>query len=357
MNKLKPAQAKIKRATTQKPVVTDAQEAQERVTNESVSRHRDEVLSKGRRFKYPFRHSKHRVAIISIGVVVAAVVLLGSFTAGQLYRKQSTSNFTQSVTSILPFPVAKVNGDYTSYESYLFELGSSLHWQEKYGTTDLKSPDGKRQIDYLKRSALDKAMTNTIAHVLAEKNDISVSAKEVEDVVARIKANGGDLGQILGESFDFTEDELRRYIKDNILRQKVARDLDTEAPKRAAAILSEIRSGKPFADAAKASSEDLETKQLGGDIGVVERGRANLPQEVSAKLFQLQPGQVSDVIKTSSDYFIVTVTEKVDENRVKVAVIRVKVKDMTQYLKEYREQKKVKEYIKLNEVTTEDQAL
>lgn len=355
MNKLKQAQAKTKRAN-QKPVITEP-DVQERVTNESVSRHRDEVLSKGRQFKYPFQHSKHRVAIISIGVVIAAVVLLGSFTAGQLYRKQNTSNFTQSVTSILPFPVAKVNGTYTSYESYLFELGSSLHWQEKYGTTDLKSPDGKRQIDYLKRSALDKAMTNTIAHVMAKKNNISVSDKEIDDVVARIKANGGDLGKILGESFDFTEDELRRYIKDNILRQKVARDLDTEAPKRAANVLNEIRSGKPFADVAKASSEDLETKQLGGDVGVVERGRANLPQEVSEKIFQMQPGQVSDVIKTSSDYFIVTVTEKVDENRLKVAIIRIKVKDMTQYLKQYRDEKKVKEYIKLNEVTTEDQAL
>ena len=101
-------------------------------------------------------------------------------------------------------------------------------------------------------------------------------------------------------------------------------------------------------------SEDLETKQLGGDIGVVEKGRANLPPEVSDKVFQLQPGQVSDVIKTSSDYFIVTVTEKVDENRAKVSIIRIKVKDMTQYLKEYREQNKVKEYIKLQQSTTEE---
>jgi hypothetical protein len=40
------------------------------------------------------------------------------------------------------------------------------------------------------------------------------------------------------------------------------------------------------------------------------------------------------VIATSSDYFIVTVTEKVDETRAKVAIIRISVKDMGQYLKE-----------------------
>lgn len=342
--------AKAKKPTT--PVSEEAPH-KKRVTNDSVSQHRDAILSKGRQFKYPFHRSKHRVAIISLIVVAIALLVLGTITGVQLYKRQSISDFTHSVTSVLPFPVAKVDGSYTSYESYLFELSSSLHWQEKYGTTDLKSPDGKRQIDYLKRSALDKALTNTIAHTLAKKNGVTVGDDEINKVVERIKISGGDLNKILGESFNFNEQELRRYIKDNILRQKVAHKLDTEAPKRAAKILAEIRTGKPFADVAKASSEDLETKQLGGDIGVVEKGRANLPVEVSDVIFKLQPTQVSEVIATSSDYFIVTVNEKVDENRVKVSIIRIKVKDMTQYLKEYREQNKVKEYIKLSEVTTE----
>lgn len=349
MNKPK-VLAKLKR---QKPAPSELEEGNSRVTNDTVAKHRDEMLSKGRRFKYPFHRSKHRVAIISIIVVVVAIALLGAFTTLQLYRWQNTSDFTKSVTSIFPFPVAKVNGSHTPYESYLFELTSSIHWQEKYGTTDLKSPDGKRQIDYLKRSALNKAMTNTIATNLAKKNNISVNEKEIDDVVARIKSSGGDLNQILGESFDFTESELRRYIKDNILRQKVAKQLDKDAPRRAQNMLTELKSGKPFAEVAKTSSEDLETKQLGGDIGVVERGRANLPSEVSNVIFKLQPGQTSDVISTSSDYFIISVTEKIDENRVRVSVIRVKSKDMGKYLGEYRKQNKVNEYIKLRTVESQ----
>jgi hypothetical protein len=338
------------------PDAAPAEEVAARVTNDTVSHHRDEILSKGRQFKYPFHRSKHRIAIISILLVAAALVLLGSFMGLELYRWQNTSDFSRSVTKILPFPVAKVNGSLTSYESYLFELDSSLHWQEKYGTTDLKSPDGKRQIDYLKRSALDKALTNTIAHTLAKKNKISVDGKDVDVVIARIKAGGGDLNQILGEQFDFTESELRRYIQDSLLRQKVARALDKEAPKRAQTILDQIKGGKSFAAAASESSEDLETKQLGGDIGVVEKDHANLPQEVATKLFELKPGETSDVISTSSDYYLITMTEKVDENRAKASIIKIKVKDMEQYLKEYRDQKKVKEYIKLNPVATVDQA-
>lgn len=327
--------------------------APQRVTNDTVSDHRDAILSRGRRFKYPFHRSKHRIAIISFILVFVALLVLSLITGLQLYRRQSTSDFTYRVTQIIPFPVAKVDGNTTSYESYLFELKSSLHWQEKYGTTDLKSPDGKRQIEYLKRSALDKALTNTIARSFADKENINVEEKEIDDVVARIKASGGNLSQILGENFDFTESELRRYIKDSILRQKVARQLDKDAPKRAEAALAQIRGGRAFSEVATELSEDLETKPLAGDIGVVDKDHANLPAEVVDVVFKLKVGEVSDVISTQNDYFIVSATEKVDEKRAKVSIIRIRVKDMSQYLEDYKKQNKVTEYIKLENVTTE----
>lgn len=342
------ALAKLKRSASKKPEPPKTEVSS--VTNNSVSHHRDEILQKAQKFKYPFHRSKHRIAIISISVVVAAVVLLGSFMVLRLYRWQSTSDFTRRVTKILPFPVANVNGERTSYESYLFELNSSIHWQEKYGTTDLKSPDGQRQIEYLKRSALDKAMTNTVAGSLAKKNNVSVSSEEIEAVVARIKAGGGNLDQILSEQYNFTESELKRSIKNSILQRKVAHELDKDAPKRAEAVLAQIKGGAAFSEVAKNSSEDLETKQLAGDIGVVDRNHANLPEEVTAAIFKLQPNQPSEVISTSGDYFIVQVTEKVDENRARVSLIRIKVKGMSEYLEEYREQEKVKEYIKLESV-------
>ncbi len=86
---------------------------------------------------------------------------------------------------------------------------------------------------------------------------------------------------------------------------------------------------------------------------MVGRDHANIPTEVADKLFQLKQGEVSDVISTSSDYFIVSATEKIDENRMRVALIRIKAKDMSEYLKEYRSQKKVSEYIKLPLITSQ----
>lgn len=330
------------------PEVESAPKSPKAVTNNTVSHHRDEILQRARQFKYPFHRSKHRVAIISIGVVAAALLLLGTVTGLQLYKWQSTSGFTYSVTKIIPFPVAKVGDSLVRYETYLFELGYILHWEERFGTTDLKSPDGQRKVEYSKQLSLERAMVNAIAEDLAKEHDITVSEEEVTEVVEGLGALGGaDVEKIVNEQFGLTIDGYRRLKASEILRAKVARTLDEEAPKRAEKVLAEIKGGAEFAEVAKKSSEDAETKQMGGDIGVVEKGRANLPKEVSEVIFKLEPGQVSDVISTANDYFIVTMTERVDENRARVSMIRIRVKDMNQYLKEYREQGKVKEYITL----------
>lgn len=343
MKKFLPAKLKT---VKKQPVVDNRPKTPEQVTTDSVSKHRDEVLNKGRKFKYPFQHSKHRVAFTSVAVVLTSLIVLSLFTGYQLYRRQSTSEFTAQVTRIIPFPAAKVNGNFTSYESYLFELRPSLYWLEQYGTTDLQSPDGKRQIDHYKKVSLDRAMTNTIASDLAKQNNITVEESEIDAAVNRVESLGGNLDQVIAEAYNYDVKDFRRLKREAILRLKVAKALDKEAPKEAQRVLAEIKAGKSFEDAAKESSDDLESKLLGGDLGVVEKGKAKLRDEVSEVAFTLQPGQVSDVIETENgDYYIVKVTEKPNENNVKLSIIQIKVKDMDQYLKEYEKAGKVKRYI------------
>lgn len=318
----------------------------ERVTNTSVNKHREEVLSRGRKFKYPFQHSKHRVALTSLALVMGSLCILSLITGVQLYRRQSTGDFSYRVTQIIPFPVAKVDGNYTSYESYLFELRPSLYWLSQYGTTDLKSPDGQRQIEHYKQESLNRAMTNTIAHDLAKKNNITVDESEIDESINRVEALGGNLNQVVSEQYSFSVKDFRRLKKDALLRLKVAKALDKDAPKRAQDALAKIQAGMSFEDAAKQYSDDLETKQLGGDIGVVEKSKAKLRDEVVQQAFTLPVGQVSGVIDTKNgDYYIIKVTEKPSDTTVRLSVIQIAVKDMDQYLAEYKKAGKVHQYI------------
>lgn len=340
---------RLKKITKKAPENVPEKPADKRVTNDTVSKHRDAILERGRQFKYPFHRSKHKIVFISISIALIALVLLSGVTGYQLYRRQSTNDFTYRVTQVLPFPVAEIDGQRVSYESYLFELGISLHWYEHHGTTDLRSPDGKRQIDYLKRQAMDKAIGDALVRKIAKENKVTVDEKDIDEAVGKVKSLGGDLKSILADQYGFGEKEFRRLKRDALLREKVELSLDKDSPERAKKALAEINNGKKFADAAKEFSDHLETKGQGGDFGVIEKGRANLPSNVEQALFSLEKGQVSEVVKGSSGYYILRATDKLSENRVRASIIYFQVKDIDSYLKEYRKQGKVEEYITLKE--------
>lgn len=65
---------------------------------------------------------------------------------------------------------------------------------------------------------------------------------------------------------------------------------------------------KDFSELAKAVSEDLETREKGGDLGFVER--LQLPGAFADMLFALKPGEVTAPVETPMGWFIGTVIEK-----------------------------------------------
>jgi peptidyl-prolyl cis-trans isomerase D len=69
-----------------------------------------------------------------------------------------------------------------------------------------------------------------------------------------------------------------------------------------------VENKKDFAEVAKQFSEDLETKQKGGDLGLVER--LQLPNAFADLLFALQPGEVTAPVETPMGWFLGTISEK-----------------------------------------------
>jgi len=73
-------------------------------------------------------------------------------------------------------------------------------------------------------------------------------------------------------------------------------------------IKEKIELGEDFAELAKEFSEDDGTKNLGGDLGFFSRRMMVQPFDESA--FNLEIGQVSDVVKTQFGYHLIKVTDK-----------------------------------------------
>src|SRR5690606_35897746 len=71
----------------------EKQSAVERVTTETVAKHRQEVLTGARRFIYPLQQSKHKIAIISAGIVAAVLLLFLALSWHLLYQRQSIGDF------------------------------------------------------------------------------------------------------------------------------------------------------------------------------------------------------------------------------------------------------------------------
>lgn len=92
---------------------------------------------------------------------------------------------------------------------------------------------------------------------------------------------------------------------------EVASDADAEAQKtaqkRAEGFAAEILAGKTFADIAMNSSDDVGSKEAGGDLGWIEQGTVEPAFEQA--LFALKPGEISAPVRTDQGYHLIYLRE------------------------------------------------
>lgn len=113
----------------------------------------------------------------------------------------------------------------------------------------------------------------------------------------------------------------------------------TKAKEKAEAILAELKAGKDFAAAAKASST-CPSKEQGGDLGFF--GKGQMVPEFEQAAFSLKPGELSGVVATQFGYHIIKVTERKEAEPPKLEELKEKI---AAFLKGQKTQKAVFEYV------------
>ncbi|HXR50184.1 MAG TPA: SurA N-terminal domain-containing protein [Verrucomicrobiae bacterium] len=308
-----------------------------RVTNETVAERREEVLRDARKFIYPLGAPKHRIVKWSVGILIAAIVVFFSFCLLELYKFQDTSTFIYGVTQVVPFPVAFVDHHFVSYNDYLFELRRYMHYYATQQNIDFSTKAGKQQLVVFKQRAFDQVIQQAYVAELADKNNITVSDKDVDAAVNlvrdqnRLGASDEVFQSVLSEFWGWSVADFQRELRQEIMAQKVVSQLDTATHTRANAAFDQLQKGVDFGQLAKQVSDDQSTRAQGGDFGaLIDRANTQLAPQVTEALFQLSPGKYSWIINTGYSLEIVKVLE-VKGTQLRAAHISFNFQPITAY--------------------------
>ena len=99
--------------------------------------------------------------------------------------------------------------------------------------------------------------------------------------------------------------------------------------KQAEGILAQVKAGTDFAELAKKVSEDEGSKVNGGDLDYFGRGR--MVPEFETAAFAMEPGQVSDLVKTQYGFHIIKLVDKKPAVTRTLDEVRPQIEDQLKY--------------------------
>jgi parvulin-like peptidyl-prolyl isomerase len=285
------------------------------------------------------------------------VVAFFTYCTVALYKLQSSSTFLYRVTQVIPFPIARTGNTFVAYENYLFELRHYKHFYETQLKVDFSDKQNKEQLDQFKSKALEKVVNDAYIKQLAEENHITVSDREVEDQIT-IARNQNRLGgsdkvfeDVLKDYWGWTVNDFKRSLRQQLLAQKVVAELDKDTAKRANTALAELNAGGDFAAVAKKYSEDLATKDNGGEYGfALDRASRDIPAQATEVLFKLKPGQYSQIVNTG---YSLEILKNIETNgdKIRAAHIVFNFKKIDSYINDLKDKQKARLYVRLPKVT------
>lgn len=323
-----------------------------RITNDSMTKHRKEVLKGAKKFKYPLKYSKYKIAIISTTLVAIVLLIFGAFSYSLLYKQQNIGDFAYRISRIIPAPVSRVGGSWVSFEKYLFVVRQNAHYLINQENVDVASPDGLVAMVKLKEASLLRVQENEIVRQLAAQNGITVSDEEVERRINVLREKGGigedsqALENSLQEFFGWDINDYRREIRNRLLRQELVTVLDKETIEASNAAYTALRDGsKSFEELVTIYSEDDLTNEKEGDLGLVKRDNKDLPEELVNAAFELSDGEISEPVESVFGLHIIKRVKTVDENEIRIAHVLVKWEDPQIFIDRYKEDIEIRSFI------------
>lgn len=324
---------------------------------EKVDERREEVLAKGRKFKYPLQWTKHRIVVntILISVVVIAIIIVGGWFA--LYRLNMTDDLLFRVTKIIPVSVASVDSEPVLFSDYILLYRSSMTSIERQSGSQFDQSAIENLRYKYKRAALTDAESYTYAIKLAREQDVTVSEDDIANEFNRhLKIGGIDRSEeafmkIINDNFGLDKSEYERMLYLSLIKSSVAEKLDDHAHKLAAQVESMLAAnGNDYKAVAEELAGEVVYEETGGlvDSKNIDGGRAT-------EAFKLEPGQSSGkfISMNGDGYYFVKLLKKTD-SQVNFVSIRVPFTEFSKRFDNLSADGKISEHITLTDPNVVD---
>ena len=326
---------------------------EKKTEREKVEERREEVLARGRRFKYPLQYAKHKVVTLTVVISVLAILAAGTFFYFMLYKNQSTDDLMYRITQIFPYTVAKVDDEKVRYSDYLLIYKSSITPIEKQGMMEQGSSE---MTNYYKREALNSAEDYTYALKLARELNIKVEDSEVDKAIENHRKAGGverseeTFVRILQDNFGISLSEYRRMVYLSLVSQKVSEQIDDLAKLVSEEVEKALAEGQSLSAISKTLGDKVEYEETGGlvDRMNIDGGRATVA-------LHLEKGKTSErfISNSGKGYYYVTLVDKT-ESSVNYVSLYIPFSELETRIEKIRKEGKIKEYIEVAEPEEEE---
>ncbi len=164
---------------------------------------------------------------------------------------------------------------------------------------------------------------------IPEKRVLSYILLDPETLRPRVAVTDREIDAYYGQHPDEFKQEAEVCASHVLIKVKATPDAkeghsDAEAKTLAEKVLAQAKGGADFAELAKKSSEDAGSAQSGGDLGCFARGR--MVPEFDQAVFSMEPGTISDLVKTNFGYHIIRLTSVKEEGTLPLASVKERIR-------------------------------